>query len=138
MKTTVATHAPGASARTWSPSLVHAGAALAGLLLGTAAAIYSYDRIVSWSLAAFVFILVTYTVGRGGARVLTQPRKIHRTLYFALLPALATALLLGSYALWGQLPLSVVLGLLAGSLLHGPLGRRLVPSVAHDERWSAP
>lgn len=113
---------------------IHATLAVVGATAGALAAYYSYDRTASWGLAAFAFVMVAYPVGRGGARVLLASCKLHRTLYYALLPALATSLLFGSYALWGQLTLSVVFGTAVGSALHYVAVRAFLPAIAAEER----
>jgi hypothetical protein len=110
--------------------------AVFGLLAWAGAAVaafYAYDRAGSVWLSVFVGLMVLQLVGRGVADVITDPRKLQRTLYFLLGPALATAVLYGAYEAWKTWWLAFVLALVVGGILNLILASRLFPDIHREE-----
>lgn len=130
----------GDSASTKAVRAVFGLLAWAGAVL---AALYVYDRGDSVWLSVFVGLLVLQLVGRGLADVITDTKKVRRALYFLLMPALATAILYGTYEAWGKWWLAVVLGIAGGQFLSLILAPRLFSDIHREEfedtlrRWHA-
>jgi hypothetical protein len=98
-----------------------------------AGAIYAYRWMSSYALAIFVFLMVVHVVGRGIPDVITDPNKIQRVLFFALYPAICTAVVYYAYQWWGRMWLAVILGLVLGAILSAIAGTVLFPRVAQEE-----
>ena len=104
-----------------------------GFAAGFAAAIYSHSLYPDGWLAFFVFAMVVYTFGWGLAQVFTHPSPVRRALYFALEPLLSASVLYASFQLGAPMWLAVILGFVAGGMLHTVLSWALVPLVAAEE-----
>ncbi len=100
---------------------------------GIGAAIYAFRWMSSYALAIFVFLMVLHIVGRGIPDVITDPQKIQRVLFFALYPAMCTAVVYYTYRWWGRMWLAVILGVVLGAVLSGVAGAVLFPRVAQEE-----
>ncbi len=104
-----------------------------GVLGGLGGAIYAYSQSSSVALAIYVFLVANYVIARGVADVITDPYKIRRVFYFALMPALSTGLLYLAYRQWDKMWLAVVLGLLGGLILNGILAPLIFPRIHREE-----
>jgi hypothetical protein len=104
-----------------------------GVLGGLGGAIYAFSRSSSFALAIYVFVVVNYVIARGVADAVTDPYKIRRLLYFALMPALSTGLLYLAYRQWDKMWLAVVLGLAGGLVLNGILAPIIFPRIHREE-----
>jgi succinate dehydrogenase hydrophobic anchor subunit len=116
---------------------VQAVRALFGLLAIAAAvvgAFMAYNRAESVWVAVFVALIALQVVGRGLADVLTDTKKVRRALYFALTPALATAIFYGTYQAWETWWLSFVVGLIGGAILGAVLAPVLFPRIHREEK----
>jgi hypothetical protein len=118
--------------------------ALLGVAAAIAAAAAAYRWIDdSWWLTAYAFLLTSYVVSRGVGDLVTDPQKARRAVYFALQPALGTAVLAGTYAAWERWWLAVVLAVVGGGLVAGVVGPLLFPRIHREEtadtaqRWRA-
>ena len=120
----------GVSAGTKTVRVVFGLLAWAGAVV---AAFYAYDRAGSVWLSVFVGLMVLQVVGRGAADVITDPKKVQRTLYFLLGPALATAVLYGAYEAWKTWWLAFVLAIVVGAILNLILASRLFPDIHREE-----
>lgn len=109
-----------------------------GFAAGIAAAIYSHSLYPDGWLAFFVFAMVVYTFGWGLAQVLTHPKHVQRALYFALEPILSAGVLYASFQLGAPMWLAVILGFVAGGMLHTVFTWVLVPRVAAEEGGAIP
>jgi hypothetical protein len=106
-----------------------------GILAGIAAAVAAYYWIAdSFALAIFAFLLAAQLVGRGLGDVISDPRKVRRTLYFLLGPALSTAILYGVYLLWERWWLAAVVGFVGGVILSRLLALFLFPQIDREEQ----
>lgn len=103
------------------------------LVAAVGGAIYAYTLEGSVWLSLFVAVFAVHLVGRAGADLVTDPDKLQRALYFLLLPALATAVLATTHALWETWWLSTLLGLVGGIVLNAILAPRLFPRVHREE-----
>jgi hypothetical protein len=104
-----------------------------GVLGGLGGAIYAYSQSSSIALAIYVFLITNYVVARGVADVITDPHKIRRIFYFALLPALSTGILYLAYQQWDKMWLAVLLGLIGGLILNGILAPLFFPRIHREE-----
>jgi hypothetical protein len=105
-----------------------------GFFGAIAAGIYTYTATSEWALAIFVFVMVSYLVGRGLGDVLTEPHKVKRTIYFAIPAVAATAVLYVTQAWWGTWWLAVLLGLVVGAvIIGGVLDVVLFPGITREE-----
>lgn len=96
-----------------SRALVRGVFGLIGFGAGIAGGWYAHGRTSSWALAAFVFVIATYVLGRGIPDVITDPEKGKRIAFFGLPPTIAVAALAGAYLLWGMWWLAVTIGFVA-------------------------
>ena len=108
-----------------------------GVVIGLGGAIYTFTRSSSFALAIFVFFLANYVVARGVADVITDPHKIRRVLYFALMPAACTGILYVTFQWWGRMWLAVVLGFLGGIILNAILAPLLFPRIHQEEEMDS-
>ncbi len=99
-----------------------------------AAAIYAYRWMSSYALSIFVFLMVLHVVARGIPDVITDPNKIQRILFFALYPAICTAVVYYTYQWWDRMWLAVILGLVLGGVLNGLAGAVFFPRVYEEEQ----
>ena len=98
------------------------------------AVIFAYRAMPSYALAVFVFLMVLHVVARGIPDVITDPKKIQRVVFFALYPAICSAVLYFTYQWWGRMWLAVILGLVLGAILNGLAGAALFPQVHQEEQ----
>lgn len=110
-----------------------------GFAAGFAAAMYTQSLSHDGWLAFFVFAMVVYTFGWGLAQVLTRPQRVQRALYFAFEPLLSASVLYAAFQLGAPMWLAVLLGFVAGGMLHTILSWALLPQVTAEEtgayRW---
>ncbi len=129
---------PGARTHTRA-TLLRLVVVLLGVAAGIAAAIYTHGRDPDGWLTFFVFAMVTYTFGWGLAQVITRLYRVQRALYFALEPVLSTSVLYAALRFGTPMWLAVILGFVAGGMLHTVLGWALLPQVTAEEeganRW---
>jgi hypothetical protein len=85
-------------------------------------------------LSFFTFAMSAYLLGHGLADLITEPHRLQRVLYFALMPFIASACLYVAYQLWTTVWLAVLCGLMVGSAVHGAIAWLLMPAIARDER----
>jgi predicted membrane channel-forming protein YqfA (hemolysin III family) len=125
----------------WANSAVHALIGLIGVLTAIVLAIYCYQATVGtygppsalW-LSFFTFAMSAYILGHGLADLITEPHRLERVLYFALMPLIASACLYVAYQLWATVWLAVLCGLMVGGTVHGAITWLLMPEIARDER----
>jgi hypothetical protein len=104
-----------------------------GVVAGATGAVIAYAISSSWPLAAFMFGLAAYVVGRGVGQAVTAEVKLERVLYFAVAPLTGIgALALARVAWEGWWP-AVLIGT-AGALAGGRVSKRLFPRVAWQVR----
>src|SRR5690348_9149063 len=110
-----------------------------GVAAGIAAAMYTHSRYPDGWLAFFVFAMITYTFGWGLAQVVIRPHRVQRAVYFALEPVLSASVLFAALWLGTSMWLAVILGFVAGGMLHTVLSWALVPQITAEEegadRW---
>jgi hypothetical protein len=104
-----------------------------GFVAGLAAAIYGYTLFFSLALALFFFAMVSYVVGRALPDVITEPHRVRRIAYFALLPMIGTIVLYASYLLWESMWLAVILGFVGGGIVQALVGWALLPQIRKEE-----
>jgi hypothetical protein len=132
-----------------APTPVHFVLGVMGFVVGIVAAIYSYKLLPSAWLALFVFAQAVYLVGRGLPDVIIKSLRLQRAIYYLLLPVFCSAILYIMYQPWGVMWVAVIVGLVAGSVLHWVVARLFLPDVArkehppekinlHEERWREP
>jgi uncharacterized membrane protein YjjP (DUF1212 family) len=71
------------------------------------------------------------------ADVVTDPHKIRRVLYFALMPVACTGILYLAYQQWDRMWLAVVLGFVGGIILNGSLAPLLFPQIHREEEMDS-
>jgi hypothetical protein len=106
---------------------------LLALLTGVAGGIWAWAVERSIALSIYVFYMLFVFVGRGLGDVVTDPKKVRRFLYFSLNPVFGTAILVGTYRLWGMWWLSAILGVLGGAVAWALLGTWWFPAVNREE-----
>lgn len=105
---------------------------LLALVGGVGGGWYAHAQTSSWWLAGFVFLIVSFVVGRGIPDVITDPDKGQRIMFFGLPPLVATAALSGAYWLWETWWLAVMIGFVAYMVGFG-ISTAAFPAIAADE-----
>jgi hypothetical protein len=132
-KFSIGSYAPAPHARSGGKG-VKAVLIVVGFVGAIAAGVYTYVATSEWALGVYVFVMVSYVVGRGLGDVLTEPHKVKRTLYFAIPVVTATAVLYLTHAWWGMWWLAALLGILVGAvIIGGILDAVLFPAIAKEE-----
>jgi hypothetical protein len=108
--------------------------AAAGLVAGAGAAVLAYVITSSIALPFFVFWMTAYVIGRGAADVVTDPEKIRRTLFFLVMPAVASLVVFLVYWWWDLMWLAVILGFIPGIPLGVIAATLLFPGIAEEEQ----
>jgi hypothetical protein len=122
----------------WIHTRLHAACEVLGLALGIVAWVYASQQWSSQFLGFFAFAQIAYLVGHGAPEVITRPKRLHRALYFALLPALCVLVLYWVYTSWGMVMwLAVLLGFVAGGLAHTLVALVLLPDIVAEEEHDA-
>ncbi len=104
-----------------------------GVLLGGVGALWAYQLEGSYALSISVLIVVILTVGRGVGDVVTDPDKVRRGVYFAILPVLGTVILELTYVASGEWWIALVAGLVGGLGLQLAIGAALFPRIEREE-----
>ena len=112
---------------------IHAIFGLLAFGLGIAGAVVAYKMESSIALAIFVFFVIQSFVGRGLGDVVTDPHKAKRFVYFTLQPALIIGVFYVTYALWGTMWLSALLGIVVRSILWQLLAVIVFPDIHEEE-----
>ena len=97
------------------------------------AAIYSYGQEESIWLSIFVAGAAGFIVGRVVPDVITDSKKVRRTLYFLLFPAIAVAILYLTYQAWETWWLAVMVSWVGAFILNGILAPLLFPGIHREE-----
>jgi hypothetical protein len=95
--------------------------------------IYAYIEADTVWLGLFVAGGLLHIVGRAIPDVITDDKKMRRSLYFLLLPALATAGLYLAYQAWDKWWLAFVVGVVGGGLVNAILAPILFPGIHREE-----
>ena len=106
---------------------------LLGIIAAIAAGIYTYGQEESVWLAIWVAGAALYIVGRALPFVITADKRVRRTLYFLLFPALAGAILYFAHEAWDKWWLAAVVSWVGGFILNALLAPRLFPGIHAEE-----